>query len=562
MRRLFDDGFADERKRLLREEYDPDATMRYGEGDVAMEDYLKRELMHYFQYSNTRNLPSAVDGFTTARRKYVAGLLLSAKYATRETRLSQLSSEIAAVMHYHHGDASFVNTGVSMGQTHTGTNNIALLHGIGQFGSIRTKPSEHSAPRYLNGMLAPVSDAMFPRADDAVLPRVYDEGVAVEPVRYLPVVPFVLVSGPISAIGTGFSCSCEPRDPFEVIAAVRALLDGRDFEEPRPWYAGFEGTAELAPGGDRVLIRGRCALEDGAVHVTALPIGTWIEDFIEDARKTFGAGLLRVEDASCDRSVDLRLHLDTESMPQSEAEAYKRLKLETTRSLRNMHLWDAEGRIRRFEDAGAILREHHAARLEGYRVRREHQLGRLRREEAEATDRARFIREWNAGELTVNGASEENTIDRQLRERGYRTAEQLDALLMGDRAEPTQQDQDQTQAQQQNQDEAQQASQQSSHRHLSGKGWRPDQLSAAGEARALRQAKAAAEELRRLEALSATDIWRSELSHLETTLLAYFDERAKRPPAVTSKLAETSGTKRKAHRAASSKPPKKRIAKN
>ena len=43
---------------------------------------------------------------------------------------------------------------------------------------------------------------------------------------------------------------------------------------------------------------GRCRLleDDGVLHVTALPVGTWVEDFLAHARKTFGDALLGVED--------------------------------------------------------------------------------------------------------------------------------------------------------------------------------------------------------------------------------------------------------------------------
>ena len=143
---------------------------------------------------------------------------------------------------YHHGEASLVETLVSMAQEHQGTNNVALLEALGQFGSRHDKPSTHAAARYIYTRASPIARALYPAEDAAVLRYVEEEGETVEPVNYVPVLPVVLLNG-AAGIGTGFSTSVPCFSLPSLCAAARACMREEDHVPPvEAHYEGFQGV--------------------------------------------------------------------------------------------------------------------------------------------------------------------------------------------------------------------------------------------------------------------------------------------------------------------------------
>jgi len=61
----------------------------------------------------------------------------------------------------------------------------------------------------------------------------------VEPVHYVPIVPFVLLNG-TEGIGTGWSTFVPPFHPADVVANVRRCLAGEPLAPMQPWFRGFK----------------------------------------------------------------------------------------------------------------------------------------------------------------------------------------------------------------------------------------------------------------------------------------------------------------------------------
>jgi DNA topoisomerase-2 len=85
--------------------------------------------------------------------------------------------------------------------------------------------------------LSPITRLIFPEADDAHLEKQEEDGVAVEPRHFLPVVPAILLNGS-AGIGTGWSTSIPTFNPLRVTDAVRRRLDTLQGTNPAPMTTG------------------------------------------------------------------------------------------------------------------------------------------------------------------------------------------------------------------------------------------------------------------------------------------------------------------------------------
>jgi DNA topoisomerase-2 len=143
--KFFDEGRVAERKEMLTDSYDPKLCVDYSQAAVPIDAFLEREVVHFSQYHVRRALASAVDGLTPARRKVLFYFL--SLPAGRELRVAQAAAGVSQKTCYHHGENSLVECIVGSAQDHVGTNNVALLEPLGQFGSRHDKPSTHASQR-------------------------------------------------------------------------------------------------------------------------------------------------------------------------------------------------------------------------------------------------------------------------------------------------------------------------------------------------------------------------------------------------------------------------------
>lgn len=63
---------------------------------------------------------------------------------------------------------------------------------------------EAASPRYIFTNLSPLTRMIFHEEDDNLLDYIQEEGMSIEPINYVPVIPTVLVNG-ADGIGTGWS---------------------------------------------------------------------------------------------------------------------------------------------------------------------------------------------------------------------------------------------------------------------------------------------------------------------------------------------------------------------
>ena len=128
-------------------------------------------------------------------------------------------------MLYHHGEQSLNQTIVSMAQDYVGSNNLNLLQPNGQFGTRLLGGKDSASPRYIYTCLAPITHTIMKNEDESLLHAQYEEGIRIEPVCFLPVVPMVLING-ATGIGTGWSTTIPNHNPIEIVDRMIMKLKG------------------------------------------------------------------------------------------------------------------------------------------------------------------------------------------------------------------------------------------------------------------------------------------------------------------------------------------------
>lgn len=421
----------DDRKRWL-DTFDREKTLDYKQKHVAFDEFIDYDMSFFSHADNERSIPRLLDGLKPGQRKI---LYCSRKRNLKsEVKVAQLSGYVAEHGAYHHGEVSLQQTIVKMAQDFVGAANIQLLLPCGQFGTRLQGGEDSASARYIFTRLNPLTSAVFPDADDAVLTFMEDDGQLIEPEYYVPVLPMILVNG-TSGIGTGYSTNVPCFNPLDIVARLRSMVNAREngtdvadavgnFEEMVPWYNGFTGAIVKDEKG-HYCSRGKWTVTSAnVVEITELPIGTWTQDYKVSLEKMVAeeGPLKDYENQSTEKDVrfvlhfhpgklDAMLHVSATSKTCFDAV----FKLQTTKglSLSNMHLYDEHGAIRLYDSVQAIIDAFFKVRWELYGKRKDHMLAALRRAVVICDAKVRFITEIIAEEFTVfnvKRADLENTL--------------------------------------------------------------------------------------------------------------------------------------------------------
>ena len=407
---VFNKKRADDRKDWLKD-YDRESFIDTNQPSVTYEDFIGKELIHFSKYDCDRSIPNLMDGLKTSLRKILFAAFK--KNLTSEIKVAQFSGYVSEHSCYHHGEASLNGAIVGMAQNFVGSNNINLLLPSGQFGS-RLKGGEDSASeRYIFTQLNRITRAIFAQTDDAVLDYLNDDGTLVEPRFYAPIIPMILVNGS-KGIGTGFSTDIMCYNPLQIIGYLKNKLVGwPPLEEDRfvPYYEGFTGTIEKI--GPKFLIKGKYEkVGPDTIRIVELPVGLWTESFKEHLESLIEPGLDKdgkkivppvkdYDDMSKDTTVDFIITLQKGKVAELESiqlehgcNALEKLfKLYTTGSITNMHLFDAEDKLKKYDKVEDIIDDYFVTRLKLYAVRKAYLIDTLEKELIVLENKARYIQE-------------------------------------------------------------------------------------------------------------------------------------------------------------------------
>lgn len=242
----------------------------------TIDDFLDNEQREFaMSIIENRAIPSVIDGFKPVQRKimHIASRLWA--NGGKPMKVYQLGGQVSSLAMYVHGDASMNGSIIAMNQTFK--NNLPLLDGVGQYGSLRVPCA--GAPRYVGTILSENFRRVY--MDTELLENMVEEGVKVEPRFFLPIIPMILVNG-TSGIAVGYSTNILNRSALDVCEACIAYLGGKKFGELVPSVEGFGGTcARDADKPNKWRMRGAYVVGGNSVKVTELPPSLTFEKYEE-----------------------------------------------------------------------------------------------------------------------------------------------------------------------------------------------------------------------------------------------------------------------------------------
>jgi len=408
---VFNDKRANDRKTWLIEKYDKNAFLDTTSPRITYESFIDKELIHFSNYDCGRSIPCAIDGLKISLRKIL--FCAFKRRLTSEIKVAQFSGYVSEHSAYHHGETSLNGAIVNMAQNFVGSNNINLLMPNGQFGTRLQGGDDSASERYIFTMLNSLTRYIFPEADDAILNYLNDDGTLVEPEHYIPIIPFALING-IKGIGTGFSCSVPPYNPADLISYLKNMLTNKENGDLTPYYEGFTGTVAKIES-DKYLIKG-IYKKTGAdsIEITELPIGRWtmaytkmLEEMMdgsspkgnnETGKKS--APLIKDFTSLC---TEVNVHflvqfpkgkLD-ELMAAKDSDGIdgveKLMKLSTTIKTSNIHMFDENCKLKKFENVHEIIGGYYPVRLAAYKKRKDYLVAAMRQRMLVLTNKARYI---------------------------------------------------------------------------------------------------------------------------------------------------------------------------
>ena len=432
--KVFNKKRADDRKEWL-SSYNRDLYLDTNNDTVTYNDFIDREMIHFSKYDCDRSIPNMMDGLKISLRK----ILYSAfkKNLTNEIKVAQFSGYVSEQSGYHHGEASLNAAIVGLAQNYVGSNNINLFDPNGQFGTRLQGGKDSASERYIYTQLNRITRSIFPNADDNILQYLDDDGTPVEPIFYAPIIPMVLVNGS-KGIGTGFSTEILPYHVPKLVNYLKCRLNKTSVEGITftPHYEGFNGRIQTIEKGKYLIVGKYAVLPDKRVRVTELPIGTWTDDykqFLETLMETTDKKGKKItpiikeyDDMSKSTNVDIIITfneglsqiLETNTVEHDCNGLEKLLKLYTTVSTSNMHMFDHKECLKKYDNVPDIIDDYFGPRLQMYDDRKKYQLETLLKELTVMNNKQRYIQEILDETLDLRRKSKDVILE-MMKEKGY-----------------------------------------------------------------------------------------------------------------------------------------------
>ena len=417
---------ADDRKIWL-QNYNKDRVLDYSKKFINYKSFVNDDLIHFSNRDLQRSINHICDGLKESTRKILYACFKRKLY-TNEIKVAQLSGYVSEVSAYHHGESSLQQAIVGMAQIYVGTNNINLLNPNGQFGSRCQGGQDASSARYIFTLLSKLTKLIFKEEDNIILNYQDDDGQQIEPEYYIPIIPMILVNGGIG-IGTGYSTNIPQFNPSDIInickliceiikkskievkneddlEMVYSVLDVLEIDNITPYYLGFKGTIEKAEKNSYISRGVYKWIDDETLEITELPIGTWTEDYKEFLENMITSGLNNlkyIENHYTSKNIRFILHFNANVKEKIGDKVETLFKLQSSKnlSINNIHLFNNEGSIQKYENTTEIIKEWAETRILKYYERKMYQIKNLEKEAKVISNKMRFILDVIAGKIQI-----------------------------------------------------------------------------------------------------------------------------------------------------------------
>ena len=417
---------ADDRKDWLAN-YDKDNVLDYTNLEVDFKTFVDKDLIHFSNRDLQRSINHICDGLKESTRKILFACFKRKLY-TNEIKVAQLSGYVSEVSGYHHGENSLQQAIVGMAQIYVGTNNINLLSPNGQFGSRCQGGQDASSARYIFTLLSKLSKMIFKEEDNNILNYQDDDGQQIEPEFYIPVIPMVLVNGGIG-IGTGYSTNIPQFNPTEIIGACKFIcnaikladlngdtdegmeniyetIDILDIDDLVPYYLGFNGTIKKTDNNSYISSGIYKWIDNQTVEITELPIGTWTEDYKDFLENMITNGLNNlkyIENHYTSKNVKFILHFNPNVRETLDEKFEQLFKMSSSKnlSINNIHLFNKNGAIQKYDNTTEIIKEWSKTRILKYLERKAYQIKILEKDYLVLSAKIRFIIDVISGNIQI-----------------------------------------------------------------------------------------------------------------------------------------------------------------
>ena len=406
---------ADKRKEWL--STTTNEVIDYNNPIVSIKNMVNKELIFFSHADNKRSLPDVIDGLKTTTRKILYGCFKRGLFGEKnEIKVSQLSGYISEHAAYHHGEMSLQGTIINMAQTFVGSNNYSILVPCGQFGSRLLGGKDASSSRYIFTYINKNIDKYFNRRDEPLYDYTDDDGFTTEPVRYVPVIPWILINGS-HGIGTGYSTHIPCHQLSNVIKCTNKIWNGEDVkpEELPPHYEGFGGGVKRVSKNKYITSGVYKKIASDTILITELPIGKWTEDYINflNTKVVKKEHISNYTDNSTEKTVKITIKLrrelklsDMESHIDENGfnEVYKIFKLTESKTCNygNMYMFDPNYSIKKYNDVIEIIKDFVDYRKSQYEKRKQYEVGQIKKKLIEVSNKFKFISMIVDGKLVIN----------------------------------------------------------------------------------------------------------------------------------------------------------------
>ncbi len=421
---------ADDRKVWLKT-YDRNNYPNFNHSKLTFVDFVDRELIHFSNSDNDRSIPNMIDGLKPSQRK----VLYSAfkRNLIQEIKVSQLAGYVSENSGYHHGEVSLEMTIKGMAQDFVGSNNLNLLLPNGQFGGRLMGGQDAASSRYIFTQLNKLTRMLFRKDDDVLCKYLDDDGYPIEPEYYYPILPSLLINGS-TGIGTGFSTDIPQFNPMTISDYILALIDNKETPKLHVWYRGFRGNILYLENNSYITKGIYQRINDNTIQITELPVGTWTSTYkefldkitIERGKEDSKTYIKSYEDNSTECRVDITIKMDEDLIDKwikkvgkdGITELESKLKLTSSISLNNMHMFDESGKIIRFTNVDTLINYWYNIRKGIYTKRREYLLNHLKKELDIISYKVKFILQFIDNTIDIRNKKKQVVIQ-QLESFGY-----------------------------------------------------------------------------------------------------------------------------------------------
>lgn len=393
---------ADERKEWLLK-YKPNNFVDKFSTKTTYKSFMNDEFIEFSMEDNIRSIPSLVDGLKPSQRKILYTLFKLNKKG--ELNVGELFGYVKALSEYHHGPASLEQAIIGMAQDFVGSNNISLLEPIGSFGTRLSGGKDSAASRYIYTQMKNITKSFFMSIDNDILNYKTEDNSVVEPYYYVPIIPHVLLNG-ADGIGTGWSTLVPKYKIEDIIECIDKKLSGyKKTIKIEPYYEGFKGEITFDEKTDNYITKGIInRINTSTLTITELPVGMWNDNYYPVLDKLVDDKFIKFYTKNCtDTEVNIEIKIAREILADmSDDDLINKFQLITRINTSNMHLFDRDGKIKRYADTTEIIDDYYEVRLEYYDKRKEYLLQKLSEKKLWFDNVIRFIRLVISGKIVIN----------------------------------------------------------------------------------------------------------------------------------------------------------------